>query len=75
MDTITFGSPGKLSISGSNLQQANLPKSFEGLTQTNTLVDPKVVSFVLEAINVDPNGKPEAVCVTDIQPAGKIVER
>ena len=26
LDTITFGSPGKLSISGSNLQQANLPK-------------------------------------------------
>ena len=73
LNTLTLGSPGKLTVGGPNLVLKNLPKSFEGQTQTNTLVDPKVVSFQLDAKNVDPNGKPDAVCVINIQPADKIV--
>ena len=74
LNTLTFGSPGKLRIDGPTVVQSNLPKSFQGQTQTNTLIGPKVVSFLLEAINVNQNGKPEDVCVNDIQPASKIVE-
>jgi hypothetical protein len=78
LNTLTFGSPGKLTVGGSNLVQSNLPKSFEGQTQTNTLIGPKVVSFELQPIfkNNDPNIQPpEAVCVTNIQPADNIVVR
>jgi hypothetical protein len=74
LNTLTFGSPGKLAIAGPNLVQSNLPKSFEGQTQTNTLIGPKVVSFKLLPI-FDPNNPDEldAVCVTNIQPASKVV--
>ena len=77
LNTITFGSPGKLTVGGSNLVQSSLPKSFEGLTQTNTLIGPKVVSFELVAHfeNDDPDDKLLAVCVTNIQEADKITER
>ena len=77
MNTITFGSPGKLTVGGSNLVQSSLPKSFEGLTQTNTLIGPKVVSFELVAhfVNDDPDDELLAVCVTNIQAADKIIER
>jgi hypothetical protein len=74
---LTFGSPGKLTVAGPNLVQKNLPKSFEGQTQTNILIGPKVVSFELLPIfdpPNDPNGDLEAVCVTNIQPADRIVE-
>ena len=66
---ITFGSPRKLSIGGSNLLQSNLPKSFEGLTQTNTLVNPNVVSFILDPVfkNNDPDDELIGVCVKNIQ--------
>lgn len=74
LETLTFGSPGKLSIGGSNLVQSSLPKSFEGQTQTNTLVLDKVVSFELVA-HFDENDELEAVCVTNIQKADKITER
>jgi hypothetical protein len=53
--------------------QKNLPKSFEGQTQTNILIGPKVVSFVLEP-TFKPNGEVDKVCVTNIQQADRIVE-
>jgi hypothetical protein len=77
LTTLTFGSPGKLTVAGPNLVQKNLPKSFEGQTQTNILIGPKVVPFELLPIfdpPNDPNGDLEAVCVTNIQPADRIVE-
>jgi hypothetical protein len=70
LKTITFGILGKVSVGGSNIAISNLPKSFEDLTQSNTLVDPKVVSFRL-----DPKFDGDtllAVCVTDIKPADKV---
>jgi hypothetical protein len=72
LTTLTFGSPGKLTVAGQNLVQKDLPKSFEGQTQTNTLIGPRVVSFELLPI-LDEEDEVVAVCVTNIQPAEKIV--
>jgi hypothetical protein len=70
LKTITFGILGKVSVGGSNIALSNLPKTFEDLTQTSTLVDPKVVSFRL-----DPKFDGDtllAVCVTNIKPADNV---
>ena len=66
VDKITFESPGKIFVFGNTILLSNLPKSSEGISQNNDIKG--VVSFKLTP------GENNAVCVTDIKPAKKVVE-
>ncbi len=66
VDKITFKSPGKIFVFGNTILLSNLPKTSEGISQNNDVVD--VVSFKLKP------GTNNAVCVTDIKPAKRVVE-
>jgi|RhiMetdeSRZDD1v2_1073273.scaffolds.fasta_scaffold81775_4 hypothetical protein len=72
---ITFDSPGQLAVGNTNVALKDLPKSSEGISQSNNVQN--VVSFKLDPKfkNNNPNDELEAVCVTDITPAqNKVVK-
>jgi hypothetical protein len=62
--SITFASPGKVSVTGSDIALSNLPKSSEDITQNSHVND--VVSFKLV---IKGDRRHHSVCVTDILPA------
>lgn len=72
VDKITFKSPGNIFVAGNTILLSNLPKTSEGISQ-NSDIHQGVVSFKLNPIQ-NAQGELQAVCVTDIQPAKKVVE-
>jgi hypothetical protein len=72
VDKITFKSPGNILVAGNTILLSNLPKTSEGISQ-NSDIHQGVVSFKLNPIK-NAQGQLQAVCVTDIQPAKKVVQ-
>jgi UDP-N-acetylmuramyl tripeptide synthase len=78
--SITFQSPGEVIVNKNKAVMSNLPSTFTGtnaLTGAALTLSPgtnvqNVVSFVLEPIFE--SGILEAVCVTDITPADKVIK-
>jgi hypothetical protein len=79
--SITFQSPGEVIVNKDKAVMSNLPAKFTGtnaLTGNPLTLNPgtnvqNVVSFVLEPI-FGTNNQLQAVCVTDIHPADKIIK-
>lgn len=79
--SITFQSPGQVIVNKDKAVMSNLPAKFTGtnaLTGNPLALNPgtnvqNVVSFVLEPI-FGTNNQLQAVCVTDIHPADKIIK-
>ena len=79
VEELSFQSPGNVSIDSKNLQMSDVPQTFNATHSLNNNsltfdqgneID-KVVTFKLQP-HFDVQNAIEAVCVTDIQPAGKL---
>ncbi len=80
VEKITFESPGDVNVNGKTAELTNTPSKFTGkdaLSSDKLTLKPGTDARDVVSFKLDPkfknDGELEAVCVTDVQPADKVV--